>query len=201
MKTVSLSLILFFLGAVGVSTINTLATPISDKKKDGDTDITLFAVASLPQGQSEVYLGDSVVVNITVYSNTNFEQITPHTDKQPSVKRATTRRYHAGRRLSQDVAAYKGKRYYAVVAEQYVVTPSELGELTFPARDYDVVLSVQLRSQRSNPFDPFGSFFPFGRTESRQIKKDCSSSPLKIKVAKRPRKTIQELQQSGATVM
>ena len=145
----------------------------------------------------EVYLGDSVIVTITLYSTANFERVDNQAgQKEPVLKKATVHRYRPGRRLSQDIAAYQGKRYYAVAAAQYAVTPLQLGEITFPAQKYDVVLSVQLRSR-----DPFGSFFPFGPVETRQFKKTCASEPLKIKIVKRPRKTIQELQQSGATVM
>ncbi|MBP5629086.1 MAG: BatD family protein, partial [Bacteroidaceae bacterium] len=113
-----------------------------------ETDgITLFAVASLPQGVDEVYLNDSVIVTVTLYANVNFEKIDNKSNKLPSVKKSTVHRYHAGRRLTQDIAAYKGKRYYAVRAEQYAVTPSALGEITFPAQQYNVVLSVQEKQQ------------------------------------------------------
>ena len=173
-------------------------TACADKKSADD--ITLFAVASLPQGVDEVYLDDSVIVTVTLYANVNFEKIDNKSDKVPSVKKAVVHRYRSDRRLTQDIAAYKGKRYYAVRAEQYAVTPSALGELTFPAQQYNVVLSVQERRQ-SNPYDPFGDFFPFGRTQTRQVQKSCTSEPLKIKVSKRPRKTIDELRKSGATVM
>lgn len=172
------------------------AASLTDKKSNSSDGITLFAVASLPQGMDEVYLGDSVIVTVTLYSNVNFEKINNKSTKLPSVKHTTVHRYRPGRRLSQDVAVYKGKRYYAVDAEQYALTPSKLGELTFPAQQYDVVLAVQVRSN-----DPFGSFFPFGRTQTRQVRKTCSSEPFRINVVKRPRKTILELQQSGATVM
>ena len=40
-----------------------------------DDDITLFAVASLPQGVDEVYLDDSVIVTVTLYANVNFAKI------------------------------------------------------------------------------------------------------------------------------
>ena len=135
-----------------------VAQAASPDKKVAD-GITLFAVASLPQGEDQVYLSDSVIVTITLYSNVNFENIKNKSTKQPSVKHATVHRYRPGRRLSQDVAIYQGKRYYAVAA------------------------------------------VPFGRSQTQQVKKSCSSAPLKIKVTKRPRKTILELQQSGAMVM
>ena len=186
----------------------------NSQPKDKDDGITLFAVATLPQGVDGVYLGDSIIVTVVLYSNINFEKIENKSTKIPAVKKATVRRYRAGRRLSQDIAPYKGKRYYAVAAEQYAVTPTEtsfsatshkgdtdgvLGEITFPSQQYNVVLSVTERSR--DPFNPFGEFFPFGRTQTRQVQKACTSEPLKIKVAKRPRKTIEELRQSGTTVM
>ena len=168
----------------------------ADTTKEDSDGITLFAVASLPQGVEEVYLGDSVIVTLTLYANVDFAKIDNKSDKLPAVKHAKVRRYRADRRLNQEVAVYNGRRYYAVRAEQYAVTPDQLGELTFPAQKYDVVLSVKERSR-----DPFDSFFPFGRTQTRQVQKTCSSEPLKIKVTTRPRRTIEEMRRGGATIM
>ncbi|MBO4729922.1 MAG: BatD family protein [Bacteroidaceae bacterium] len=188
MKTILCTfLALFFVGLAS-----------ADKKPTDN--ITLFAVASLPQGVEEVYLDDSVIVTVTLYANVNFDKIDNKSDKIPTIKKSTVHRYNAGRRLTQDIAAYKGKRYYAVRAEQYAVTPSALGEITFPALQYNVVLSVQ-EKQQANPFDPFSDFWGFGRTQTKKVQKNCTSEPLKIKVSKRPRKTIEELRKSGATVM
>ena len=168
----------------------------ADTAKEDSDGIALFAVASLPQGVEEAYLGDSVIVTLTLYANVDFAKIDNKSDKLPAVKHAKVRRYRADRRLNQEVAVYNGRRYYAVRAEQYAVTPDQLGELTFPAQKYDVVLSVKERSR-----DPFESFFPFGRTRTRQVQKTCSSEPLKIKVTKRPRRTIEEMRRGGATIM
>ena len=168
----------------------------ADTAKEDSDGIALFAVASLPQGVEEAYLGDSVIVTLTLYANVDFGSIDNTNDKVPSVKHATVRRYRADRRLNQEVAVYQGRRYYAVRAEQYAVTPDQLGELTFPAQKYDVVLSVKQRSR-----DPFDSFFPFGRTETRRVEKTCTSEPLRIKVIKRPRRTIEEMRRSGAVIM
>lgn len=190
----AISLLFFFLCSLTL-TVNGQSSILNK-----DDDITLFAVASLPQGVDEVYLDDSVIVTVTLYANVNFAKIDNKSNKLPSVKKSVVHRYRAGRQLTQDIAAYKGKRYYAVRAEQYAVTPSALGEITFPAQQYKVVLSVQERTQ-SNPFDPFSDFWGFGRTQTRQVQKECTSEPLKIKVSKRPRKTIEELRKSGATVM
>ena len=84
------------------------AASLTDKKTNSSDGITLFAVASLPQGMDEVYLGDSVIVTVTLYSNVNFEKINNKSTKLPSVKHTTVHRYRPGRRLSQDVAVYKG---------------------------------------------------------------------------------------------
>lgn len=66
-RTVTLFIYITFLLSV--------AQAASPDKKVATDGITLFAVASLPQGEDQVYLSDSVIVTITLYSNVNFENI------------------------------------------------------------------------------------------------------------------------------
>ena len=174
----------------------------ADDTKDKDDGIELFAVASLSTGDKDVYLGDSVIVTLTVYSNVQFSQIKNKTDKLPNIKNSTVHFFNPNRRLSQGTAVYNNKRYYAVAAQQFAVTPDELGTLTFPAQKYNVELAVQVRSRNYDPFEDFFSFgSPFGGTRTQKVEKTCASEPIKIKVSKRPPKTIRDLQQSGAVVM
>jgi len=169
-----------------------------DKKDDG---VELYAVATLSSGDKDVYLGDSVIVTLTLYSNVQFAQIENKSDKAPTIKNSTVHYYNKNRRLSQGTGVYKDKRYYAVVAQQFAVTPDELGNYTFPAQKFNVQLNVQVRGRGYDPFEDFFSFgSPFGgRTE--KIQKTCASEPIKFKAVKRPPKTIKDLQQSGTVVM
>lgn len=174
---------------------------MADDEETTDDGIQIFAVATASTGDKDVFLGDSTIVTVTLYSNVSFAQIKNKSDKVPSVKNAEVNPFNKNRRMTQGTAIYKGHRYYAVAAEQFAVTPDETGTVTFPSQKYDVVLEVQTRQRGYDPFEDFFSFgSPFGsRTE--KIKKSCTSEPLKIKVTKRPPKTIKDLQQSGATVM
>lgn len=162
----------------------------------------LFAVASLSTGEKDVYLGDSVIVTVTLYAVNSFSSIKNKSDKVPSIKRSTVHRYNAGRQLRQGVANYNRRQYYAVAAEQFAITPSETGEYTFPAQKYDVELLIEKKKQYYDPFEDFFSFgSPFRQRATEKVKKTCASEPIKIKVSKRPPKTIDELRRSGTMVM
>lgn len=187
MKRVCLSLFVLFLIVASLC-----ATP------PADDDITLFAVATTSLRGDSVILGDSILVTVTLYSNYNFLSAKPQKDKAPQLKHATTHRYRAGRRLSQSVATYKGRRYYAVDVEQFFIAPDRLGTLTFPALSYKVSLT---RRRGSSFFDPFDSFFDFPGRAQPSVERECASAPLKILVVKRPPKTIDDLRRSGANVL
>lgn len=180
----------------------TLTPVLANQDDEKDDGIELFAVASLSTGEKDAYLGDSVIVSITVYSNVQFSQIKNQSDKAPKIKNSIVHFFNKNRRLSQGTAVYNNKRYYAVVAQQFAVTPDEISTLTFPAQKYNVELAVQVRDRSYNPFEDFFSFgSPFGNTRTEKIQKTCASEPIKIKVVKRPPKTISDLQKSGANVM
>lgn len=161
-------------------------------------DLALFAVASTNLRGDSVILGDSILVTVTLYSNYNFLSAKAQKGKTPQVKHAAVHRYRAGRRLSQSVAAYKGRRYYAVEVEQFFLTPDRLGDISFPALEY----MVELTQRRSSPFfDPFDPFSDFRRRSAPSVKRECKSTELKIRVVKRPPKTIDDLRRSGAHVL
>lgn len=163
-----------------------------------DDGPVLLAVASTNLRGDSVIEGDSILVTVTLYSNFNFLSAKAKKDHTPTLKNALTHRYRPGRRLSQSIATYNGRRYYAVDVEQFFVTPSKLGTISFPSLDYQVELT-QRRS--SSFFDPFDPFFSYQRRQQRPIKQECKSDPLKIRVVKRPPKTIEDLRRSGEHVL
>lgn len=158
-------------------------------------NLALFAVASTNLRGDSVILGDSILVTVTLYSNYNFLSAKAQKGKTPQVKHAAVHRYRAGRRLSQSVAAYKGRRYYAVEVEQFFLTPDRIGDITFPALEY----MVELTQRRSSPF--FDPFSDFRRRQAPSVKRECKSTELKIRVVKRPPMTIDDLRRSGTHVL
>lgn len=168
--------------------------------KDPFKGVELFAVATASAGGDDVYMGDSVVVSITLYTNAEFSQVKNKADKTPSVKNATVHPYNRRRQLRQGLGVYKEKRYNAVVVEQFTVIPDETGTITFPAQKYDASLIVRTNTRGYDFFEDFFSFgSPFSRSET--IKRTCVTEPLKIHVTTRPPKTIHDLQKSGAPLL
>jgi hypothetical protein len=171
-------------------------------KTDSDDGIKLFAVASLSTDK-ELMEDDSVLVTLTLYSNLSFSRVENLDKDKPEVKDAKVRTFGNSRRLTQNVSAYEGKRYYSVVAEQFVVAVHKEGNLTFPSRKYNVTLAQTTRSQRFySPFDDFFGFeVPYGERTTKAVKKKCESESIKIKVVKRPPKTMHDIERGGAVLM
>lgn len=166
-----------------------------------DDDLALFAVASTNMRGDSVIIGDSILVTLTLYSNYDFLSAKSQKGRTPQIKSAATHRYRAGRRLSQSMASYKGRRYYAVEVEQFFVVPSKLGTITFPALEYVAELTKRRSSPFFDPFAPFDPFSDFRRRSTPSLKRECKSEELKIRVVKRPPKTIDDLRRSGAHVL
>lgn len=171
----------------------------ADRESGADDNVKLFAVASLANPNATIYEGDSVLVNLTIYSNYSFRKVESLDKALPKIKGTDVRAYNTERRLTQDIVSYQGQRYYAVVAEQFVVAFHNDGTFSFPARKYDIDL-VQYMRRRS----PFDDFFDFGESygeRQKSIQKKCSSPVLKLNVTKRPPKTMRDLEQKGAVLM
>lgn len=163
-----------------------------------DDDIALYAVATTNVRGDSVVLGDSILVTVTLYSSYNFLSAKPHKDKIPNVRNATVHRFRDGRRLSQSVGIYRDRRYYAVEVEQFFLTPDKLGTITFPTLSYKVSLT---RRRNASFFDPFDPFFDFNRRQTPSVERECSSEAIKIRVVKRPPKTIDDLRRGGAHIL
>lgn len=166
-----------------------------------DDGIKLFAVATLSDTGKELMEGDSVLVTLTLYSNSTFSRIENLDKDVPELKDTDVRPYGSNRRLTQKVSTYGGKRYYSVVAEQFVVTFRGVGSLVFPPRKYNVDLDGTVRSRYRSPFDDFFGFdSPFAENR-KTVRKKCSSESLKMKVTKRPPKTMHDIERGGAVLM
>ena len=164
--------------------------------------VTVFAEATLYGGDRDVYEGDSVVVQIALYSDHSFVRVESADKGKIEIKNAGVRSIGTGGRLTQQVVTRKGNRYFGVVVDQFVVRPDKTGQYTFPVRKYLAEMALQSRSRYFDPFeDFFGVDSPFRKHGDDTVKKECSSAILKINVVKRPPKTVEQLRQSGVEVM
>lgn len=169
--------------------------------KTNDDGVKFFAVATVPDLEADHIEGDSVLVTLTLYSNCSFNKIENLDKALPKMKAARVRAYAPERRLTQNIATYNGKRYYSVVAEQFVVAFHEVGNVVFPVRRYNVELAVGVRNRNYSPFDDFFGFDSPFMERQRIIQKKCASENLKMKVVKRPPKTMHDIERGGAVLM
>lgn len=169
--------------------------------KTNDDGVKLFAVATVPDLEADHIEGDSVLVTLTLYSSCSFNKIENLDKALPKMKDARVRAYAPERRLTQNIATYNGKRYYSVVAEQFVVAFHEVGNVVFPVRRYNVELAVGVRNRSYSPFDDFFGFDSPFMERQRIIQKKCASENLKMKVVKRPPKTMHDIERGGAVLM
>ena len=187
--------------SIGIVWIAGLLACVSAKAKNSDDNVKLFAVATLSDPDKNYVEGDSVLVTVIIYSNYTFAQVENTDNALPKIKGTNVRAYNPDRRLVQNIANYKGQRYYSVVTEQFVVKLNETGTVEFPSRKFNVSLYMQLRDREFSPFDDFFGFGSPYRGQSKKIQKKCTSEPLKIKVSKRPPKTMHDIQQNGTILM
>ena len=166
-----------------------------------DDDVTLFAVATPMTGDKDVAVGDSVIISLTIYSNLSFGMVENTDSGEVVIKNSSVIPLDKHRRLSQNMAVYEGKKYYAVVVEQFMVMPDQTGSIVFPSRNYDVKLLKRIRTRSRDPFEEiFGFETPYA-TRTQKISKKCTSPRLKIKVGARRPQTIDDLRARGAEVM
>ena len=170
-------------------------------KGNEDDDVTLFAVATPMTNDKDVAVGDSVIVSLTIYSNLSFGTVENTDTGRVAIKNSSVISLDKRRRLSQNMAVYEGKKYYAVVVEQFMVMPDQTGSIVFPSRNYDVKLLKRIRTRSRDPFEEiFGFETPYA-TRTQKISKKCTSPRLKIKVGERRPQTIDDLRARGADVM
>ena len=74
----------------------------------------------------------------------------------------------------------------------------EVGNVVFPVRRYNVELAVGVRNRNYSPFDDFFGFDSPFMERQRIIQKKCASENLKMKVVKRPPKTMHDIERGGA---
>ncbi len=164
--------------------------------KQGDV---FFAKVVVPDS-GRIYRGDSTVVSVFLYAKHPIGDIQID-DKHVHVSGCTVRRIYAGQR--QSISRVNGQAYYTVLCARYSVASDKKGKTSFPQLSVTANLYVEQKDDREYRPDPFfGPFDDFFRQPSyKKVKKSIRTPLYKIEVTDAPRKTMQELQRSGKTII
>lgn len=144
--------------------------------------------------RERLFVGDSCVVNIVLYSSHPFVEV-ESSPQQPRIRGGHTRalpRY--GQRLQERVRMKEGV-FYALVWEQVVVGREEVGKIHFSTMNFNGSFAVYEESQ-----DPFERFFGFAPRQRRVVKAKCKLTPFELPVEERPKRSTRDLMSSGGKV-
>lgn len=137
----------------------------------------------------EVIIGDSTVVTVVLYSSAPVN--TTETKKELSVKNAHLRALRFNPNATVRRVIKDGRRYYSMVAAQYVLATERLGKLKLSACEYEA--TFLFRRSTGNPFEVF---FGYGG-ETISVKKTVKAEPVEITVKEKPKRTMEEMKHDG----
>lgn len=147
--------------------------------------------------RDDVIAGDSIVINIVLYSSHPFQKA-ECTTKNIKIKGCTPRLVaRRGNRQQQRVRLSQGI-YYAIVWDSYVVGHAQPTEIKFPEVQFDCQVEI-VESEGYDPFDPFG-FFGRPQRKSREVQQKCKAPAFVLPVIERPKRSTQEAISSGSRI-
>lgn len=161
-----------------------------------DDDVVIFA--RYEPAQDSVIEGDSIQVNVVLYSNYAFlsaECTTKSIKIKGGESRLLTRR---GNRQQQRVRFAEGI-YYAILWDTYIVGSQKPGEIKFPQLQFDCEVEVLEPEVYVDPYDPFGFFSP-PRHKSHKAKARCKCPAFELPVTTRPKRSTREVISSGGKI-
>lgn len=170
-----------------------LSVASSAKTKD---DITFFAQYEC--SKPSVTAGDSIVVNIVLYSSHPFQDV-KCTSKSFRIKGGHSRRITTRGQRQQQQVRHEGAIYYAVVWDRYVVSGDAVGNISFPELKFEGKFIVYDSEYEYEPLDPFG-FFSRPTRKSHEASASCKSGKFRLPVTSRPKRSTQEVLSSGGQV-
>lgn len=176
-----------------VMLLSVLALSASAKTKE---KITFFAQYEC--SKPNVTAGDSIVVNVVLYSSHPFEDV-KCTTKSVKIKGGHSRRVVARGQRQQQQVRHEDGIYYAVVWDRYVVGSEKVETITFPPLKFSGQFIVYDSEYEYEPLDPFG-FFSRPTRKSHQAEASCKTSKFKLPVVARPKRSTQEVISSGGQV-
>ena len=162
----------------------------------GSKEAVLFARYECKH--NELTVGDSMVVNVVLFSDIPFQQAEA-TSKSFKVKGGQARKLPE-KRLSQKRVRMEEGVFYALVLCSYVVSSEVVGEVVLPPQEFSATLVVYEQDHTDDFFSPFDFFVPKQRKYHTTTQK-CKAEPLKIKVKEKPKRSTQEAIRSGNRVV
>lgn len=173
-----------------------LLSPLAGYAAKGD-DVVLFA--RYEPSRDTLTEGDSIVVNLVLYSNCAFQRAECSAESV-KVKGGHLRQLpRRGERKQQRVRLSEGV-YYSILWESYVVGSEKVGDVKFPQLQFDCEVEVMESEVYADPFDPFG-FFSRPRHKSHKAKASCKCPAFELPVVARPKRSTQEIISSGRKVI
>lgn len=146
--------------------------------------------------REELVQGDSIVVNVVLYSTLPFHSA-ECTTKKPKTKGGHTRLLpRRGERQQQQVRMGRGI-YYAILWDSYVVGSAKIESIKFPELQFNIQLQEYETYQ--DPFDPFG-FFSRPQRKGRILEGKCKCPVFLLPIIERPKRSTQEAISSGSQV-
>lgn len=148
--------------------------------------------------RDNVIIGDSVLVNVVLYSAAPFrkaECTTKNIKTKGGIVRQLPRR---GDRQQQRVRLSQGV-YYAIVWESYMVASNKVEDVKFPALQFSYEVEVSYGEEYYDPFDPFG-FFHAPRRQTRPENGRCQCPTFTLPVTEKPKRSTQEAISSGSRI-
>lgn len=146
--------------------------------------------------RDEIIQGDSIVVNVVLYSTFPFHSA-ECTTKKPKIKGGHSRLLpRRGERQQQQVRMGRGV-YYAILWDSYVVGSAKVESIKFPELQFNIQLQEYETYQ--DPFDPFG-FFSRPQRKGRILEGKCKCPAFLLPVIERPKRSTQEAISSGSQV-
>ncbi len=139
--------------------------------------------------KKEVYQGDSILVSYILFANMPFTQVECKTKMK--VKNARSRALNINRHNTLSRSLEKGRPYYTIVWEQYVIVPLDTGIIKLPELHFDATFNMH-----QTPRSPFESFFG-NHTPTITIKATAKNELHILQVLEKPRRTTRELIREG----
>lgn len=171
--------------------------PFAGYAAEEDEGVVLFA--RYEPARETVTAGDSLSVNLVLYSNCAFQRAECST-KNIKIKGGRWRvQARRGDRQQQRVRLSDGV-YYAILWDTYIVGSDKAGEIKFPQLQFDCVVEVLEKEVYVDPFDPFG-FFSSPRHKSHKAKASGKCPAFELPVVDRPKRSTQEIISSGGQVI
>lgn len=163
-------------------------------KDQAPKDEVVFFARVVPE-REQLFAGDSCLVNIVLYSSHDFADV----EKKPEVVTVKGGRARLLPRRSSPVpfrVQMEEGIFNAVVWQQYVVGRDDVGNIRFSTPTFNATFAIIEMSD-----DPFERFFGFGQRNQRLVKAKCKLDAFTLPVVERPKRSSQDILQSGGSLI